>query len=147
MQYRYRDVFGNMAVSALLTPIVFLIFSFVFMYAREEYSSWSANQSLNEFSHLTDRVERETQFVIKLGNEISEIRSWTVRKGENSRETGIVTVTLRDACLDLQRAVGDYNKAVQPAYSITMSDPISMQIHQEVNPVAKSYCIQYGNWR
>jgi len=147
MTTQYRDRFGNIAVSALLAPILLALIFFCYRLVHDDYTQWSANKSLNEFSYLSYQIERETKFIVKLGDEIMETRNLSVRYGEVSRESWITTDALRKACLDLQEAIGDYNIAVQPAYSITMSDPISMQIHQEVNPVAANYCIQYGNWR
>lgn len=146
MTTQYRDGFGNMAVSTLLAPILLTLIFFGYRLVHDDYTQWSANKNLNEHSYLSYRIERETRFIIKLGDEIKETRSFPALYSEVSRESWITTDALRKAYWDLQEVIGEYNRAVQPAYSISMGDPVSMQIHQKADPVATNYCIQYGNW-
>jgi len=137
--------FENIGVLAIIIPILSVFVIIVCMFAYDKYSSWSANRSLNEFSDLAYNIERETNFIIKIGDEIKEIRNYPVCKYcDFSREIGANNAIIRDSCGDLWRAIRSYNRVVQPAYSIIMSDPISMQIHKEINPLANEYCEESG---
>lgn len=140
-------LFEDVAVSAIIIPVFLLISIFIFAWGHEKYFFWSAEAGLYEFDKLSHDIKRETNFIKKRGGEIAEIRSFSSRSGTLSRESYDERSVLMDSCIELKADVGRYNKLVQPAYSLVMSEPISMQIHKGFDSIAMSYCDKYGGWR
>jgi len=137
----------NIAALTVVAPVFILFFLIVFSWSYDKGVSWIAERGLYESSRLVCSIEREIDFIKRRGGEIAEIRKSTDRNGVEEKESWDERDVLRDSCISLKHEIGEYNRLIQPAYSIVMGDPISMQIHQKFDPTAMIYCDKYSGWR